>query len=429
MGTFELVEIIALIILLALSAFFSSSETAFIGLGKLRRAKLAESGKPRAMTVKHLLEYPDRLLVTILIGNNVVNVAAAAIATSLAIEVFGNTGIGIATGVMTFLILIFGEIAPKAYASKNTERLALSFAPIIRFLEWVLYPVVVALSHIMDALFRAFGSDATIQHAIFRSDEDFKALIAVGSEEGIIEEDEREMIHSVIEFGDTIAKEVMVPRMDVVSIEDSSTIKDVLEVATESNFSRIPVYRESMDNIVGILYVKDLLKHLKDGEGNKMVSDIMREAYYVPDTKKLDDLLHELQDRRIHMVIVLDEYGGTAGIVTIEDLLEEIVGEIYDEYDSQAAPVKIVGDNAAIVDARTHIDDVNEELCIGLHEEESFETIGGLVISRLGRTARVGDVVEENGVRIVVEKVARNRILHVRVAWGGDVSEHGPHKG
>lgn len=335
-------QIILLIILLGLSAFFSGSETALIGLGRIKRKQLVKKKVPRAEIVQRLMTHPDRILITILIGNNLVNIAAAAIATSLAIQFFGNTGVGIATGVMTLLILTFGEITPKAYASHNAARMALKAARPLEIMQRSIYPIVLGLSHMARGISKAFGGEVKSQSNMFATEEEFKIMVSVGSEEGIIEEEEKEMIHSVIEFGDTTVKDVMIPQEEMVCVEVNQTTGDALDLAVDSGYTRIPVYEKTVDHVIGILHVKDLLSFLDqliemDQKSREQITvgKMMRLAYHIPETKKLDILLHEMQDKRVHIAIVVDENGNTSGLATLEDLLEEIVGEIFDEYDVQ----------------------------------------------------------------------------------------------
>jgi CBS domain containing-hemolysin-like protein len=400
------IEILGLVILLLLSAFFSGSEIALFSANKLRIRKLVEEGSKKADIVNSLLLKPNRLLATILVGNNLVNVGIASIITSLSIVFFGTKGVGIAIGIATLLILIFAEITPKALAAKNAEKASLFVARPIALLIKLFYPGVRAIVLLTSPIIKAFGGETKRP---FITEEEIQMLVEVGEQEGTIEPDEKEMIKGVFKFGDTTAKEVMVPRIDVSSIDENATIEEAKKLVLETGFSRTPVFDDSIDNIVGFLFSKDLLK---DGKETKKVKDIMRQAYYVPETKKLDEILDEMQEGKTQMAIVVDEYGGTAGLVTLEDLLEEIVGEILDEKEEH--PINKIDDKTALVNANTAIDDVNEALEITLPEDE-FETIGGLVFNTLGEIPLVGEKVEIDHVTLVVDRMVRRRVSRVKV--------------
>lgn len=407
-------EIVSLAVLFLLSAFFSGSETAYLAVSRAKIRKLAKDGDPRAQVLLHLIEHPNRVIVTILVGNNLVNITAASLATSLAIEAFGSKGIGIATGVVTLIVLIFGEITPKSYSATNAEKVALFVARPIYLLMKLLAPLVLLLSKFAKLLVKSFGGEVKL--GPFITEEELKMLVEVGEEVGAIEKEEKEMISGIFEFGDTDVKEIMVPRIDMKCIEAGESIETARKLILETGHSRIPVYEGSIDNIIGILYAKDLLKYLNSkGAKPKSLREIIRPAYFVPETKKLDDLLREFQQNRVQIAIVVDEYGGTAGMVTLEDILEEIVGEIKDEYDiAEEEPLERIDEKQAIVDARMSIHDVNEALDINLPEEE-FDTIGGLVFNTIGRIPSPGDEVEIDGVKLRVEKMRGRRIMKVRV--------------
>jgi CBS domain containing-hemolysin-like protein len=400
------IEILGLFILLLLSAFFSGSEIALFSASRIRIKKLAEEGSSKAVIVERLLEKPNRLLTTILIGNNIVNVAAAAIVTSISISIFGNKGVGIAIGIATLVILIFSEITPKAFATKNAERVSLFVAWPISTMIKLFYPAVRGILLITKPIIRLFGGDT---ERSFITEEEIKLLVEVGEREGVIEKDEKEMIKGVFKFGDTQAKEVMVPRIDISSIDGNATVEEAKKLVVETGYSRTPVYDESIDNIVGFLFSKDLLKESKKGT---KVKEIMRQAYYVPETKKLDEILDEMQEGKTQMAIVVDEYGGTAGLVTLEDLVEEIVGEILDEKEEH--PINIIDETTALVNAKTSIDDVNEALDTVLPEED-FETVGGLVFNMLGDIPVVGEKVEIDSVTLVVDRMRGRRVSRVKV--------------
>ncbi len=411
------VQLLTLGILLFLSAFFSGSETALVSLNRIRIKRLAEEGNKNAMIVEQLIQRPNRLLATVLVGNNIANIGAAAIATSIAIQMFQNWGVGIATGVMTFLVLVFGEMTPKSLAASNAERISLMVARPIGFLVKVFYPIVKVLVEITRPLTKLFGGDIRL-HKLF-TEEEFKIMVEVGEEEGVIEKEEREMIHGIIEFGETEAKEVMAPRIDVVEIESTATLEEANDLVLKSGYSKIPVYEDSIDNIIGILHARDLLK---PAEGKKSIKKIMRSVYYVPETKKLDELLREMRERKTQIAIVVDEYGGTAGLVTAEDLVEEIVGEIMDEFDVEEEPIQAIDEKTVLVDAKLNIGDLNDSLGLNLPEEE-FETVGGLIFNTLGKIPTVGETVEINSVNLKVEKMRGKRIAKVRLVKSESTSE------
>ncbi|MFQ6050851.1 MAG: hemolysin family protein [Candidatus Hydrothermarchaeota archaeon] len=411
MSTLMWAELILLTVLVLLSGFFSGSETALISLNKIRIKYLVQKGEKRAKTVDELLKQPNRLLATILIGNNLVNVAASALATSLAIQYFGNKGIGIATGVMTLVLLMFGEISPKAFATKNAEKVSFIVSKPIKTLEYVFYPVIEILTKFTNFIVRILGGEA--KASPFITEEEIKTMLYVGEEEGEIEPEEREMIHKIFEFGETTVKEVLVPRMDMVCIEANRSLEEAVDKALEHGFSRLPVYEGTVDNIVGIVHIKDLFTHIRE-KRQVSLKEVMRPTYYVPETKKVSDLLKDLQRSRQHMAICTDEYGGTVGLVTIEDLLEEIVGEITDEHDPRMELIKKVNERTYIVNGAVPIDDLNKYLGSNFPEENS-ETIGGFVFHCLGKLPKPGDSIEYDGYEISVQKIEKRRIVQVKI--------------
>lgn len=401
-------EFVALAILLLLSAFFSGSEAAFISCGKVRIRHLMKEGNRKAGLIYKMMEEPEKVVAAVLIGNNIVNIAASAIATSVAISIFGNEGIGIAIGVMTFLILVVGEITPKGFAVKNAEMLSLTLARPLYYVVRVLSPVASGMTAITKGFIRLSGGKLE-RNPLFIGEE-FKTLLTMAEEEGALEEEERERLYNVFEFSDTVAREVMTPRTDMVCLEADASLGEAREVVTRSGFSRIPVYKENVDHIEGILYAKDLLQHSDD---NYSLQDLLREPYFIPETKKVDELLKEMQISKIHLAIVVDEYGGTAGIVTIEDLLEEIVGEIFDEYDVTSVPIRTIDEETAIINGMVPIDEVNEFLAIKI-PENGFETIGGFMLDQFGRIPGEGDKISFDGVDFIVFKTDGVRIVKVK---------------
>jgi len=405
-------ELIALGFLFILSGFFSGSETALMSVNRVKIKHMLQEGDSKAKTVDELLEQPDRLLTTILVGNNLVNIAASSIATALAIDLFGNKGVGIATGVVTFFILIFGEITPKSFASQNAELASKWVAKYIKMFSYVLTPFIKILTVITSFIIRAVGGTPR-QKKPFVTEEEIKKFVNVGEREGVIESDEREMINSIFDFDDTIVKEIMVPRIDMVCIEINTPIEELVELIIDLGYSRVPVYNETVDNIVGIVYAKDLLNFLNQ-DGEMEIKKIMRPAYYVPETKEIDSLLTELRKEKIHMAIILDEYGGTEGLVTIEDLLEEIVGDIQDEYDVEERQIKVISETEILVDARVDIDEINEVLNIDLPEED-YETISGFILSTLGYVPEEGEEIEFENLTLIVKDTVQRRISKVKI--------------
>lgn len=407
------IEIILFLICLLLSGFFSSSEVALISINRAKVHAFLNQGRKGAEALDTLKRSADTVLITILVGNNIANIAAASLATAIAIGAYGDVGIGIATGVTVILMLIFGEIGPKMYASRHTEELALSVARPILYLSKILYPVLWILDHIRQQFaFRPGVTEPIV------TEEEIKEWIDVGEEEGTIEEEERDMLYSVLRFGDTTVREVMTPRVDVVMLEDTSTFEGALSIFNETGLSRIPVYHEQIDNIVGLLNVKDIFSAIYRQQTNLTIKSLMYEPCFVPESKKIDELLKELQVRKQHMAIVLDEYGSFAGIVTVEDMLEELVGEILDEFDEEEEPeVQKIGEGVYLVDARAWVEHLNEDLNLDLPLTDTYETIGGLVIDRLGHIPRRGEVanIEESNIRLVVMQMQGRRIVKVKV--------------
>jgi putative hemolysin len=409
-------ELIVLIILLLLSAFFSGSETALFAANRLRMRQLAEEGHKRASLVVRLLEDPGRLLTTLLVGNNIVNIAASVLTTAILVAWFGpQRGSVYAILVLATVLLVIGEITPKTIAAKYADRLALLIAAPIRLVGVALYPIIRALSAVSYVLVRPLGGRVNLTSPLVTEDE-IRLLIKMGEEEGVIQEDEREMIHSIFEWGDTVAREVMVPRIDVVAVEDTTSLDQVLRIVLEEGHSRIPVFRETIDEVIGVLYVKDLLSHLKAGRMQVQAKELMRQAYFIPETKRLDELFREMRRKKVHMAIVLDEYGGTAGLVTIEDLLEEIVGPILDEFDvDEEKQIETVDAHTTLVNGRMSVEEVNELLGLALPVED-VDTIGGFVYRLLGHIPVQGEAVPFDGLDISVERVDGNRITKIRIA-------------
>ncbi|MBN4049186.1 HlyC/CorC family transporter [archaeon AH-315-M20] len=407
-------DIIVLIILLALSGFFSGAEVALISLSKVKCRQLVEKKKFGSTYVKKLKDSPQRMLATILIGNNVVNVAASAIATSIAISFFQSYAIGIATGVMTFLILVFGEITPKSIAEQNNEIGSQLVAAPIWYLSIILAPIVNVLNSFLNKFMALFGLKAKQS---ITSEEEIITMIKTAEEEGSIKEIEKKMIHSIFEFDDINAGEIATPRADMTTIESKVSIKSAMNLILKKKFSRIPIYEKNRDNIVGIIYIKDLLKYIGDKRKNMNISEIMKKPYFVPETKKIGNLLRQFQKRKEHMAIVVNEHGSVTGLVTLEDVLEEIVGEIMDETDKIDPNIIKIGKNAWNVKGKTEIDELNEKLSMKLKGDD-YDTLSGFILKRTGKIPKENEEIIYNKFKFKVEELTGNRISKVRIEKG-----------
>ena len=403
--------IIILILLIAGSAFFSASETALTSRSKIRLRNMIDENVKNADKSQKLINNPNKLLSSILIGNNLVNNAAASLTTMLAVSMLGGqSGVGIATMVITIVILIFGEITPKTLAAQNSEKVSLRVVKMISGIVVILTPVVKVLNIVTNGLIKLLGGNVT-QKTLTITEAELKTMVNVSHEEGVLEVDERRMINNVFDFGDSKAKDVMTPRTDMVCVEDDTTYDEIVAIFKEERFSRLPVYHESVDNIVGILYVKDIIFI---DEKNFKITQYMREPFFTYESKSISELFSEMRSNRIPAAIILDEYGGTSGFVTMEDMVEEIVGDISDEYDEQEQEIEVVKEDEFIVDGSTRLEDVNEMIGLRL-ESEDFDTIGGYVIGILGTLPDGGEVVETDGMKIIVEEVDKNRIEKLRI--------------
>jgi putative hemolysin len=409
----DAVEILLFVTCILLSAFFSSSEVALISISRAKARTLANEGKPGSQAVAALKESPEHLLITILIGNNIVNVAAAALATSIAIRVFGDIGVGIATFFVVIVLLVFGEIGPKIYAARASDSFALRVAPVVLFLSRIFSPVI----WLVEKVSPTFGIGKEVGEASV-TEEEIKEWIDVGKEDGTIEQGEQEMLYSVLEFADTTAREIMTPRVDVTLMEDTVTFEEAIRIFNETGFSRIPVYHDQIDNITGILNVKDIFSAMVSHRKDSTVKEVMYDPMFVPETKKIDDLLKELQVHRVQMAIVIDEYSSFVGIATVEDILEEIVGDIMDEYDKEEPDLQNISEGVFVVDAQMWVEDINERIGIDLPVKETYETVGGLIIDRLGHIPlHPGEKVEinEGKVTLAVMQMHGRRIVKVKV--------------
>ena len=389
------------------------SETALMSLSKVRLRNMVEEKVKGADLVEKLLEEPNKLLGAILIGNNIVNIGASSIATSVALQIFGNSGAAVATGIMTVLILIFGEITPKSLAQQNAEKISIRIAKIIKFIVTVFKPFVTVFTGISSLFIRICGGDPN-ETEPFITEEELRTMVGVSEEEGVLEDGEKEMIFNVFDFSDIQVKDVMVQRVDMVALDATSDYSKVKELIKEEQFSRVPVFNETIDNIVGILNVKDLIIKDNDTE-NFNILDYIREPFYTFEFKKIKEVFNEMKKTRNHFAVVLDEYGGTVGIVTIEDLIEEIVGEIEDEYDEEREDnIKVVKENEYIVEGSTKLHDISDLIGVNM-ESEDFDSVGGLVLEKLGRLPKKNEKVQIGNIKFVVEDLEKNRIKKVRI--------------
>ncbi len=407
-------QFVILAVLIVLSAFFSASEIALLSLGRINLHRMVKEKTKNSKLIAKLLDDPNRLLITILIGNNLVNVSASALATSIGIFLFGSFGIGLAVGVMTFLILLFGEILPKSYAIHNKEKFATFSSRPIYFMQKVQSPIIKLMAYILNKFMDYYGL-SDIEKSLV-TEEEVKSAAIVGMQDGAIDPEEKDMIHNIFEFDDTEAQEVMVARTNMRCLEKSMPMADVLKFLDETNFSRIPVYEDSRDKIVGILYAKDLLKYVGKDIDSVALANIVKPALFVPETKKIDELLKVFKSKKVHIAIVVNEYGGVTGLVTLEDLLEELVGEIYDETDVSKNMIRKVDKKTFLVDGEAEIKDVETRLKVKLATDDSdFETISGLVLHVLGRVPSEGEDVVLDKMSIHVEKMDRQKIVSLKV--------------
>ncbi|OPY49806.1 MAG: hypothetical protein A4E49_03007 [Methanosaeta sp. PtaU1.Bin112] len=407
----ETILLVLFCLMLCFSAFFSASETALMSLSKIRLIHMSEERIKGASVINNLRENPNKLLSTILVGNNIVNIGASSIATVLAIDYFGDTGAGIAAGITTVLVLIFGEITPKALAAHNSERVSLIVARPISILSYLLSPIVFIFTKIAGLFMRMMGCQINANLPTITEDE-LKSMVNLGGEEGVIKDNEKTMICNVFDFGDQLIKDVMIQRMDIIAIEMNASYSEIIKIVKNEQYSRYPIYNKRIDNIIGILNVKELV--YRDAEEAFDLKKFVKKPYYTFEFLNTSEVFNEMKKRRTHMAIVLDEYGGTAGIITIEDLVEEIVGEISDEYDLHPQEIETIREGEYIVDGSTRIEELNELLGTRI-ESEHYDSIGGFVIELTGRLPKQGESVEYMGTKFLIENMERNRIRKIRI--------------
>lgn len=413
MDSSDAIQVICLLILLALSAFFSSAETAMTTVNQIRIMSLAEQGDRRAVTLMKVLGNKPKMLSAVLVGNNLVNISASSLTTTLVISLFGNTAVGIATGVLTLLVLIFGEITPKTLATLHADKIALAYAGIISFLMKILTPAIFLVNSISMGVMRLMRVDPHAK-ANPMTEHELRTLVDVGHEDGVIESEERQMINNVFDFGDSRAEDIMVPRIDITFVQVDTGYDELIEIFKTTRFTRLPVYQETTDSVIGILNMKELL--LTDAGEDFSIRDVMREPFFTFEQKNTSSLLEEMRAKSVNFAIVIDEYGATAGLITLEDILEEIVGDIQDEYTERDEEelVELIPGREYMLSGSMKLDDINEELGLSLDSEE-YDSIGGYIIEHSeDKLPLVGEfVITEDDVRFEVAAVDKNRITKV----------------
>ncbi|MCR5511496.1 MAG: hemolysin family protein [Lachnospiraceae bacterium] len=411
MDTPGVIQIIVLIVLLILSAFFSSAETAFTTVNKVRIRTLAEDGNKRAVKVENILSRYSKMLSTILVGNNIVNIAATSIATALTIRRWGNVYVGISSGILTFVVLIFGEVVPKNWAKINSDKLSLAYCNALRFFMVILTPIVFIVDKLSRGVLRLVRIDPDAQEEQITEDE-LKTYVDVSHEGGEIESEEHEMIYNVLNFSDSEAEDIMIPREDMTTVDVNATYDEIMEVFKDKMFTRIPVWEEDHDNFIGLVNVKDFI--LVEDKEQFAIRDIIREGMYTVEHKKTLDLLKEMKEKTLSLAFVLNEYGSCVGMITMEDLLEEIVGDIRDEFDEDEEELIIeLGNRSYLIEASMKTDDINDALETELHSDD-YDSIGGLMIEALERLPEDGEVVElADGTLLQAKGIHQNRILKV----------------
>ena len=410
-----LIQTALLVILLIGSGFFSASETSLMSLSKIRMRHMQEEGVKGASLVASLIDDPNRLLSSILVGNNVVNIAATSISTSLFISLLDGdaSAVPIATAVMTVLVLIFGEITPKTIAANNSEKVAIAVAKPIKAVIFIVKPVVWVFNIVTGVIFKLLGIDNKSTQP-YITEEELRTMVNVSHEEGVLEMEEREIINNVFQFGDMQAKEAMIQRLDMVALDCEDTYDKIIEIFKEEQFSRMPVYDDTKDDIVGILNIKDIIFLDEEEIENFNIKSYMREPFFTYEFKKITQLLEEMKKEKSQMAIVVDEYGATAGLITIEDLIEVIVGDIEDEYDEADDEIQVVKEDEYIVEGSTKISDVNDLIGVRLESDE-FDSIGGYIIGTLSRLPEEDEIIEVENIKFCIESLEKNRIKKIRI--------------
>lgn len=405
----------ALVVLVLITAFLAEAEVSLLRISRIRVRYLVEKKVDKAQKLEKLIRDPDQFLPPLLLTVLIIQLATAPLSAWLMTRLTGNAGVGATVGTLSIAIIlfIFAELIPKAIASHQPEKVALRVTRPITLVTRIVRPFSWLFQMIALGLLRVFTGRSLADELLVADEGEIRAMVSAAEEHDIIELEEKDMIHSVFEFSDTLVREVMVPRPDMVALPSTATVAEALMVIIDHGFSRIPVFGQSLDDIKGVLYAKDLMPYLRGGQLEGLVSRVVREAFIIPETKVLSHLLRDLRKRKVHMAIVVDEYGTVVGLVTIEDLLEEIVGEIFDEFDREVTLIEKVDDNRYRVDARMNLGDLKEILQVDLPEEEDVDTVGGLVLKILGHVPVAGETFTYNGVSVRVEKVRNNRISKV----------------
>ncbi|MFG6357018.1 MAG: hemolysin family protein [Acetatifactor sp.] len=424
MDSSAVIQLVILLILIILSAFFSSAETALSTVNRVRMRALEEEGNKRAARVNQILDNYGKMISTILIGNNIVNISASSLATTLALRI--HLVVGIATGILTIVVLLFGEIVPKTWANLKNERIALAYSGIIFGLMHVLTPVIFVVDKMSNGILRLLHIDPN-KKANAMTETELKTYVDVSHEDGVIESEEKEMIYNVFDFSDAVAKDIMIPRINMVTVSVEASYHDVLQVFRESMYTRLPVYQDDKDNIIGLINIKDFI--LTADQEDFSVRNILREAHYTYEYKKSADLLLEMREITMNVAFVLNEYGATVGMITLEDLLEEIVGEIRDEYDADEAEyIQAMDERTYLVEGSMKLDDINDVLGTEL-DSEDYDSIGGIIIEYLDRLPEDGEEVElDCGIKLKVQGIDQNRICKVVMTLPEEISQEDPEK-
>ncbi|HMC39596.1 MAG TPA: hemolysin family protein [Acidimicrobiales bacterium] len=417
-GSTDVILVVVVVLLIIATGFLAMSETAITRVTKAKAATLVDEDRRHARTLLRLVQHLDRVLPVVLFALEVCTLVAATLVGVVAEHAFGGVGVIVATAFEIAVIFVFAELAPKTWAVQHSDRAALATSPLIRLL--VAFRPLGWITRALIAVTNTLLPGKGMKSGPYTSDELLRALADEAVEEDVIEHEERTLIHSIIDFGDTVVREVMVPRPDMVAVESYARISDVIDVVIPAGYSRIPVYSQGIDDVVGIVYVKDLMRAEREGTGDGQVAEVMREAHFTPESKRVSELMREMQAGKFHMAIAVDEFGGTAGLVTLEDLIEELVGEITDEYDIEQTPTERLEDGTLVVNARMPVDEVNELLEEDEQSElprgEDWDTVGGLLYSLLGHVPSEGEAAEVDGHVLIAERVQGRRIGRVRIS-------------
>jgi CBS domain containing-hemolysin-like protein len=418
LGSTDVILLVVVVLLIFVTGFLAMSETAITRISKVKAVTLVEEQRRHSRTLLRLVENINRVLPVVLFALEVCTLVAATLVGVVAEHALGGLGVVVATAFEVVVIFVVAELAPKTWAVQHSDRAALVTSPVIRLL--VAFRPLVWLTRALIAITNTILPGKGMKSGPYTSDEMLRAIADEAAEEDVIEHEERTLIHSIIDFGDTVVREVMVPRPDMVAVESYARISDVVDIVIPAGFSRIPVYSQGIDDIVGIVYVKDLMRAEREGHGDGQVCEVMREPHFTPESKRVSELMREMQAGKFHMAIVVDEFGGTAGLVTLEDLIEELVGEITDEYDIEETPPEKLDDGTLVVNARMPVDEVNElleeEEQPELPEGDDWDTVGGLLYSLLGHVPSEGEAADVGDHRLTAERVQGRRIGRVRIS-------------